>query len=477
MQTAAAYIRVSTKDQAELSPDSQIKLIREYAKSHDMVLPEEYIFRDDGISGRSAAKRPAFLQMIATAKGKDHPFDVLLLWKFSRFARNQEESIVYKSLLRRDCGVEVVSISEPLADGPFGSLIERIIEWMDDFYSTRLSGEVRRGMAEKASRGGVVAAAPFGYRNEGGTLVPHPEQAEGVRHLFARFLAGIPYRALADEMNALGYRLRRGGRFDARSVKYILLNPVYTGKIRWSPSDGGGYFNTGAEDVILTQGSHEPIIEPEIFEAVQDKIAEIEAAHFRYRRETRPGDYMLKGLVRCSACGATLVKAAHGSMQCNAYARGGCRVSHSIKMERLEEMVVESLETLLRGGEFELHWREPPKGAAAPAELEARIRAEEKKLARVKEAYAAGIDTLEEYRYNKGVITEAIAALRAQRPAKRPDTKQFRAAFAKRTLGVVRQLRDPSLSAADKNAMLKAFIERIVYDRRTETLHFAFYYS
>ena len=76
-----------------------------------MVLPEEYIFRDDGISGRSAAKRPAFLQMIATAKGKDHPFDVLLLWKFSRFARNQEESIVYKSLLRRDCGVEVVSIS------------------------------------------------------------------------------------------------------------------------------------------------------------------------------------------------------------------------------------------------------------------------------------------------------------------------------------------------------------------------------
>ena len=58
---------------------------------------------------------------------------------------------------------------------------------------------------------------------------------------------------------------------------------------------GGGYFNTDAEDVILTQGSHEPIIEPEIFEAVQDKIAEIEVTHFRYRRETRPGDYMLKG--------------------------------------------------------------------------------------------------------------------------------------------------------------------------------------
>lgn len=54
MKIAAAYIRVSTDSQTELSPDSQIKLIREYAKSHDMIVPDDYIFRDDGISGRTA---------------------------------------------------------------------------------------------------------------------------------------------------------------------------------------------------------------------------------------------------------------------------------------------------------------------------------------------------------------------------------------------------------------------------------------
>lgn len=101
MQTAAAYIRVSTKDQTELSPDSQIRLVRDYAKAHGMILPEEYIFRDDGLSGRKAEKRPAFMRMIAAAKEKPRPFDVILLWKYSRFARNQEESIVYKSLLKR----------------------------------------------------------------------------------------------------------------------------------------------------------------------------------------------------------------------------------------------------------------------------------------------------------------------------------------------------------------------------------------
>lgn len=110
------------------------------------------VFFEIGISGRKADKRPEFQKMIGLAKSSDHPVDVILVWKFSRFARNQEESIVYKSLLRKQSNVDVVSVSEPLIDGPFGSLIERIIEWMDEYYSIRLSGEVLRGMKEKATK-------------------------------------------------------------------------------------------------------------------------------------------------------------------------------------------------------------------------------------------------------------------------------------------------------------------------------------
>lgn len=90
--------------------------------------------------------------MISLAKNKPKPFDAILVWKYSRFARNQEESIVYKSLLRKQCNIDIISVSEPVLDGPFGSLIERIIEWMDEYYSVRLSGEVTRGMTEKALR-------------------------------------------------------------------------------------------------------------------------------------------------------------------------------------------------------------------------------------------------------------------------------------------------------------------------------------
>src|SRR5690554_1409660 len=140
-KTAALYIRVSTDKQEELSPDAQKRLLLDYASKNSMIVPKEYVFIENGISGKKADKRPEFQKMIGLAKSKDHPLDVILVWKYSRFARNQEESILYKSLLKRN-NIDVISISEPLIEGPFGALIERIIEWMDEYYSIRLSGEV-----------------------------------------------------------------------------------------------------------------------------------------------------------------------------------------------------------------------------------------------------------------------------------------------------------------------------------------------
>ena len=100
MPTAAAYIRVSTDDQAELSPDSQLEEIKKYASREGLRLLPDQIYIDSGISGKRAGRRPAFLRMVAAAKEPGCPFSVILLWKFSRFARNQEESIFYKSILR-----------------------------------------------------------------------------------------------------------------------------------------------------------------------------------------------------------------------------------------------------------------------------------------------------------------------------------------------------------------------------------------
>ncbi len=100
----ACYIRVSTEEQAEYSPASQLHEIQEFAARNNITLLNSHIYIDSGISGRKD-NRPAFQQMIAAAKGNPRPFDVVLVYKYSRFARDRENSIVYKNILRKQCDI------------------------------------------------------------------------------------------------------------------------------------------------------------------------------------------------------------------------------------------------------------------------------------------------------------------------------------------------------------------------------------
>ena len=129
------------------------------------------IFKDLGISGRNVRKRPEFQKMIERAMKNE--CQAILVWKFSRFARNQEESVIYKSMLRR-AGVEVISISEELPDDWLAShLVEAVYEIMDEQYSRNLSMEVKRGMTQKALEGGYNGSIPMGYiKNSKGKTGP-----------------------------------------------------------------------------------------------------------------------------------------------------------------------------------------------------------------------------------------------------------------------------------------------------------------
>ena len=158
MKRAVAYARFSSDLQREESIEGQLRECTAYAEKNGFTVLRHYI--DRAFSAKTD-NRPEFQNMIALAKSKEHPIDCIIVWKFSRFARNQEESILYKSLLKKN-NVEVLSISENTT-GEFGTLIERIIEWMDEYYSIRFSGEVFRGMSESAMRGNYLTKPPVGY--------------------------------------------------------------------------------------------------------------------------------------------------------------------------------------------------------------------------------------------------------------------------------------------------------------------------
>lgn len=335
---AAAYIRVSTEEQAEYSPDSQLKRILEYAASHQLSIPPEYIFIDEGISGRSADNRPAFLRMIRTAKQKPRPFDRILVWKFSRFARNRQDSILYKSMLRKECGIDVISITEQLSQDPTSILIEALLEAMDEYYSLNLAQEVRRGMNEKFSRGGVVTSPPFGYRMGTASYEPDPARAAAVRMIFRDFLNGRTIRDITEKLNAMQILTARGHTFEPRTVRYILGNPAYIGKQRRRLFPGAG-----SEQMTIVDALHPPLISEQDFMEVQKRLLNLQK---RYGKPagSSGSSFLLQGLVRCSCCRATLTRSGKESLQCCRYTRGQCPESHSISIPLLYECIQKKLE-------------------------------------------------------------------------------------------------------------------------------------
>ncbi|WP_312942484.1 recombinase family protein, partial [Oscillibacter sp.] len=255
---AAAYIRVSTEDQTELSPSSQLVEIRKWAAKNGWIIPDEYVFVDEGISGRKVTGRDAFRHLIGTAKLKPKPFDAILLWKFSRFARNRDDAVFYKSVLRKQLHIEVLSISEPIAEGKLGILMEALIEAMDEYYSINLAEEVKRGMEEKHRRGELQSNPSYGYTVEDNVLIPKEPEAAYIKEIFRRFCQGEGFYPIAKWLNSIGVRTHRGNLFENRTVEYILRNPVYIGKLRWNPS-GITRRDFTDPDIVLADGKHVPL--------------------------------------------------------------------------------------------------------------------------------------------------------------------------------------------------------------------------
>lgn len=486
---AYGYIRVSTNKQEELSPDSQEKLLRDYASRNNIIILK--VFFEIGVSGRKAKKRPQFQEMIGAAKGKDHPVDMILVWKFSRFARNQEESIVYKSLLKKQHNVEVVSVSEPLSDDPFGSLIERIIEWMDEYYSIRLSGEVFRGMKENATRGGYQARPPLGYKivERGKPPVIVPEEADVVRMIFDKYVnAGMSFFDISRFLNSLGLKTSHGKPFERRSIEYIIQNPSYCGMIRWNRTENATNRIKDKDEWVLAEGEHPAIISRELFDAAQERFASTYKP--KGKRPSSTYKHWLSGLLKCPACGRTLVACtmsrANGDkysyFSCYGYNKGKCEKPHGISSLKLEKEFLASIKETLDSGDitYELREYQPQDIVDERSILMEQLQSLSGKEERVKASYREGIDTLEEYKENKSLIQkerdrleQQLKELEDHRPK---EDSNPAAAMLLKVQGVYDILVSDSYTCAQKNEALKQIIDKVIYDKESDTLKIYYFF-
>lgn len=477
MKNACAYIRVSTDTQTEYSPDAQRRLIFDYCKKNEILITNDDFYEDLGISGTKVDKRPRFNEMIAACKSKEHPYDIVLVWKFSRFARNQEESIVYKRLLKK-CNVEVISISEPLPDGFVGELVERIFEWMDEYYSINLSTEVMRGMTQKAIEGGYQGSIAYGYtRKKDEIPAINKEEATIVKLIFDIFSRdGYGIATTVRYLNQTGIKTRKGKLWNSYKVKYILSNPIYIGKVRWNYKNPNGPTSfKPEEDWIIADGKHESIISDEQFELVQKKLKECTKPGVKGVR--LPNRHYLSGILKCAYCGGGINyhTAWHGRTPyfiCRNSLTGVCKHSQYTKVDKLEKNFLDAFKDAIDNQLYTIKVEKPQEFSQFNY-LNEQLKSLEQKEARIKQAYRDGIDTLEEYKDNKKILIKEkdkiIAKLNCLPSGTEKDTDA-----TSYLLSIYDFLQSDAYTPSQKNEALKKVLPKIIYDRDRQLLELHF---
>lgn len=313
----AAYCRVSTNDEEQLTSYEAQKT---YYTDKIMTNPEwtmAGIFADEGISGVSTAKRTEFNRMIRRCRqGK---IDVVMVKSISRFARNTLDCIKYIRALKT-LGVAVIFEKENINTLEMDS--ELLLTMMGAFAqaeSESMGANVRWGMREamRSGKANLRIDALYAYeKGEDGKPKIIPEQAEVVRKIYERFLAGQSLRMIRDSLEAEGVPTIKGQKkWNPAVIKSILTNEKYCGDVLRQKTfiedtiSKKVIKNTGQLPMYLIQNHHEGIVTREMFNAAQAELARRNARKAPSQKQAPTGrakysaKYALSDRLICGECG------------------------------------------------------------------------------------------------------------------------------------------------------------------------------
>ena len=282
---AVIYARYSSDSQREESIEGQIRECTAFAEKNGITILRHYI--DRAVSAKTD-NRPEFQNMVKDS-GK-RLFDMIIVWKLDRFARNRYDSARYKATLKKN-GVKVVSATEVISEGAEGIILESVLEGYAEYYSADLSEKVVRGMTDNALKckfnGGTL---PIGYVIDSEQHFQiDPLTAPFVLEAFKRYDEGSTMTQIRDLLNEHGVKNTRGQKMTYNSVQHLLNNRRYIGEYTY-------------RDIIVPDGI--PAIAPQdLFNRVQEKMAKNKKAPARHKAED---DYLLTTKLFCGYCGAYL---------------------------------------------------------------------------------------------------------------------------------------------------------------------------
>lgn len=344
-----------------------------------------------------------------------------------------------------------------------------------------------QGRIDSAKEGKYAGGtAPYGYRTyklqkqKGYSLEIVTEQAEVVRLIYDLYLRqNIGCRAIAAFLNTHGYRNQLGNLWSDGHVYKILNDPTYSGKIRYRDHvedkvmRGGQVVTVERKnaDAILADGLHEAIIPPAVFEAVQEAKKHRRTPHVRLEAKLQNP---LCSLLTCDQCGKKLaLRSPSRTGLRTVYCRTpGCPTCEA-PIEQVEARVLEALGEWLAGYEIEDTYESRiPDLEAELAKLEEDLRAEDRRLDRIADLLEQGIYSPEEYLRRKDATAERIRSASERfnvlvgEIAREKEYEARKRDLAPQVANIVERYREIP-DAKQKNVLLKAVVEKILYHKLT----------
>ena len=338
---AVIYARYSDSSQREESIEGQIRECTEYAKHNGITIIGTYV--DRALSAKTD-NRPEFQRMIRDSAKR--LFDVVIVWKLDRFARNRYDSAHNKNILRKN-GVRVVSAKEQISEGPEGIILESMLEGYAEYYSAELSEKIHRGQKENALKGrNNGGGIPLGYMlGENQQLVIDPLTAPLVQEAFTRYAEGETVKAIVDSFNERGLTTRKNQPFGANSFNVLFNNRKYIGEYKY-------------QDVVIP-GGVPALVSEELFDRVQARKNKNKRAPARAKADE---EYLLTTKLLCGSCERMMVGESgtshtgkiHHYYKCiGAKRRKGCK-KKAVKKDWIERIVVIwTIKTVLQDEEID----------------------------------------------------------------------------------------------------------------------------
>lgn len=322
MIPAVVYARYSSSNQREESIAGQLRDCHAFAERNGYKVIREYT---DSAMTATSDRRPSFQRMVEDSKKKT--FEVVIVWKLDRFARDRYDAAIYRKRLK-DNGVRLVSAMENITDSPEGIILEGMLEAMAEYYSRNLAENVKRGTYDSALERKVLGTLPLGYRKgEDGRYAIDEETAPIVQRVFREYLSGKSREAIIEDLNAQGIHTKQGKPFSKNSLYSILKNEKYTGMYRF-------------KDIVDPHGIP-AIIDADTFKEAQKSMAE--KSFTKKRADIQPDPYHLAGRLFCGLCGSAMTGESARSKSGRIFKYYSCvkRKKHECDKERVSKDWIE----------------------------------------------------------------------------------------------------------------------------------------